>query len=91
MLELNRILVIIDPDQTEQPALERGVQLAKYANSELELLLADFNAYLEDGFYFDPLQAQKLRYEHGDAQLRKLEAIAQPLRDEGLSVSAVTA
>lgn len=91
MLELNRILVIIEPDAEEQPALERGVQLAKYANSELELLLADFNAYLEDGFFFEPLQAQKLRYEHGDAQLQTLEKLAAPLRKQGLNVSAVTA
>lgn len=91
MLDLNRILVIIDPDAEEQPALERGIQLARYGNSELELLQAEYNAYLEDGFYFDPLQAQKLRLEHCTAQRQRLEAMAQPLRDEGLVVSVATA
>jgi len=91
MLELNRILVIIEPGEAKQPALDRAVQLAKYAESELELMLADYNAYLEDGYYFDPVQAQKLRYEHGDNQLQKLEALAEPLRSQGLEVSVSTA
>jgi len=91
MLELNRILVVIEPGEEEQPALERAVQLAKYAESELELMLADYNSYLEDGYYFDPVQAQKLRYEHGDENLKKLEALAAPLRAEGLEVAVSTA
>ncbi len=91
MLELNRILVIIEPGEGPQLALERAVQLAKYAESELELLLADYNPYLEDGYYFDPIQAQKLRYEHGDAQLLRLEALARPLREQGLEVAVATA
>ena len=91
MLELNRILVIIEPDADSPPALERAAQLAKYADSEIELMLADYSPYLEDGYYFDPIQAQKLRYEHGDEQLKRLETMAQPLRDQGLSVTATTA
>ncbi len=46
MLELNRILVIIEADETDQLALSRAIQLAKYAESELELMLADYNPYL---------------------------------------------
>ena len=91
MLELNKILVIIEPFAESHPALERAVQLAKYADSELELMLADYNAYLEDGYYFDPLQAQKLRYEHGDQHMKTLESLAQPLRDQGMEVSVTTA
>lgn len=91
MLELNRILVIIEPGEDSQPALDRAIQLAKYAESEIELMLADYNAYLEDGYYFDPIQAQKLRYEHGDQHLQYLESLAQPLREQGLEVSVATA
>ena len=91
MLELNRILVVIEPDEEAQPALDRAVQLAKYAESEIELMLADYNPYLEDGYYFDPIQAQKLRYEHGDQQLGILEKMAKPLRDQGLEVGTTTA
>lgn len=91
MLELTKILVVIEPDSDAQPALDKATQLAKYADSELELMIADYNAYLEDGYYFDPIQAQKLRYEHGDQHIKELEKLAQPLRDQGLVVSVSTA
>lgn len=91
MLELGKILVVIEPDQEQQPALEKARQLAKYADSKLELMIADYNAYLEDGYYFDPLQAQKLRYEHGEQRISELEALADPLRQQGLEVSVSTA
>lgn len=91
MLELSRILVIIEPEADSQPALEKAAQLAKYADSELELMISDFNAYLEDGYYFDPVQAQKMRYEHGDQHIKELEELAAPLREQGLEVTVTTA
>ena len=91
MMELSRILVIIEPGADSQPALEKAVQLAKYADSDLELMISDFNAYLEDGYYFDPVQARKMRYEHGDKHIKELEAMAAPLREEGLEVTVTTA
>ncbi len=91
MLELSRILVIIEPGADSQPALDKAVQLAKYAEAELELMISDFNAYLEDGYYFDPVQAQKMRYEHGEQHIKELEAMAAPLREHGLEVTVSTA
>lgn len=91
MLELSRILVLIEPDEESQPALEKAVQLAKYADSELELMISDYNAYLEDGYYFDPVQAQKMRYEHGEHHIAEMEKLADPLREQGLTVSVSTA
>lgn len=90
MLELNRILVIIEPDTEAQPALEKARQLAKYADSELELMIADYNTYLQDGFYFDPQQAQRLRYEHADRRMQELEDLADPLREQGCEVTVTT-
>ena len=91
MLELDRILVIIEPGEESQPALEKAVQLAKYADSELELMISDYNAYLEDGYYFDPVQAQKMRYEHGETHIAEMEALAEPLRKQGLTITVTTA
>lgn len=91
MLELSRILVIIEPGADSQPALEKAAQLAKYADSDLELMISDFNAYLEDGYYFDPVQAKKMRYEHGDQHIKELEAMAAPLREQGLEVTVTAA
>lgn len=90
MLDLSKILVIIEPDTDKQPALQKAKQLAKYADAELELMIADYNAYMQDGFYFDPLQAQKLRYEHSDRRSEELEALAKPLREQGLEVTVRT-
>lgn len=91
MLDLSRILVIIEPNTDHQPALERALQVAKFADIELELLLSDYSAYLEDGYYFDPLQARKLRRKHGDEHLAELNALAEPLRAKGLEVTISTA
>lgn len=91
MLELNKVTVVIEPDADEQPALHKAKQVAKLADCELELLLAEYNSYLEDGYYFDPVQAQKLRYEHGDRRMEELQALADSLREQGLEVSCTTA
>jgi len=90
-MDIKKILVVIEPDAEQQPALAKARTVASSAGAELELLLADFNPFLEDGFYFDPPQARKLRYEHGEKRLSELESLAEPLRSEGLKVSASTA
>lgn len=90
-MDLNHILVIIEPDAEQQPALNRARELAKLADCRLELMLADHMPYLDDGFYFDPIQAKELRHEHGEIRLKELEALADPLREQGLEVSCVTA
>ncbi|MFM1896506.1 MAG: hypothetical protein RLZZ385_1580 [Pseudomonadota bacterium] len=91
MFELTRLLVVLDPALDDQPALQRAAQLAHFADAELELFIADYNTYLEDGYYFDPIRAQELRREHGERHMQRLEALAQPLRDNGLDVSCSTA
>ncbi|MCB1671332.1 MAG: universal stress protein [Gammaproteobacteria bacterium] len=91
MLELNKILVVIEPGVETQPALERARQLARFADAELELFLSDYSTYLEDGYYFDPVRARELRREHGEKNLAELEGLAGPLRENGLEVSCATA
>lgn len=91
MMQLNKVMVVVEPEEQAQPALDKAKHLAKLADCELELVLAEFNSYLEDGYYFDPVQAQQLRYEHGDRRMKELESLAAPLRDQGLEVSCTTA
>lgn len=90
-MNINKILVVVEPDRDEQPAVERAARLARLANAELELFLAEFNPYLADGFYFDPVQAQDLRYQYGEQRMQELEALAVPLREQGIEVSVTTA
>ena len=90
-MEMNNILVVVEPDAESQPALDKAAEIARHTGAALELMIADYNPFLEDGYYFDPLQAQKMRYEHGEQRMQELEAMAEPLRSQGLKVTAATA
>jgi len=90
-MQIRKILVLVEPDTEVQPAVNKAAQLAAASGAELELLLAEYNSYLEDGFYFDPVQAKKLRYEYGEQRLLDLNALAEPLRENNIAVSVVAA
>jgi universal stress protein E len=87
MQELKKILVIVEPEAQQQFALDKAVRLARLSGAELELLICDHSPYLEDGYYFDPLQASKLRQEHVDNNRRLLEEMAVIIRAQGFKVS----
>ncbi|WP_058021017.1 universal stress protein [Pseudohongiella spirulinae] len=87
METLSKILVIIEPEQDSQLALDKAVRLARESGAELELLICDHNPYLEDGYYFDPLQARQLREEHVANHRQLLEEMATVIRAQGFTVS----
>jgi universal stress protein E len=87
MQELKKILVIVEPEAQQQCALDKAVRLARLSGAELELLICDHSPYLEDGYFFDPLQASKLRQEHVDNNRRLLEEMAVIIRAQGFKVS----
>ncbi|MDT8427553.1 MAG: universal stress protein [Pseudomonadales bacterium] len=87
MMELNKLLVLIDPEQDSQPALSKALRLARIKNSALELLICDHNSYLDDGRYFDPPQARKLRAEHLERNRELLTEMAAPIKAQGFAVS----
>lgn len=91
MIDLTRILVVIEGDEATQPALDKAAMLAKFADCELELIVSEYNSFLEEGYFYDPLQAKELRYQHGEHRLAEMEAMAAPLREQGLRVSVSTA
>ncbi len=90
MLQLNKIIVVIEPDQDHQPALEKALILAKIADCDLELALAEYNPFLQDGYFYEPKLAQQMRREQSESRLAQLEVLAQPLRLQGLNVTAWT-
>jgi universal stress protein E len=87
MLDLKKILVIIEPEQDAQQALDKAIRLARVTGASLELLICDHSTYLEDGYYFDPPQAAKLREEHIERNRQLLEDMALVIRQQGFSVS----
>jgi len=91
MMDLTQILVVVEADEPNQPALDKAVMLAKFADCELELIVSEFNSFLEGGYFYDPLQAKELRYQHGERRLAELEAMAATKRRQGLTVSVSVA
>jgi len=91
MFDLTKVLAVVEPDSKVQLAVDKGVMLAKLAGAELQLFMADYSRYLEDGYFFDPLQATKLRDQHREKHLEDLEKIAEPIRAQGVKVSVAYA
>jgi universal stress protein E len=86
-----RIVAVIDPTASAQPALERAAWLARRLPAQLELLINDYDPILgQAGTHARGLNADaaaKARAARLDAQLARLRALAAPLQAEGLEVS----
>ena len=87
MRDLQKILVVIEPEHDTQLALGKALRLARESGAALELLICDHNPYLEDGYYFEPLQARQLRAEHVAANRKLLEEMASVVRPQGITVT----
>jgi universal stress protein E len=87
MLSVKKILVIIEPGQDSQLALDKSLRLARATSAALDLLICDHSSYLEDGFYFDPPQAAILRQEHLTRNHQLLEDMATVIRQQGFTVT----
>ncbi len=84
-MKLERLLVVIDPEHDQQPALHRAAELARKTGAELHLLQVDYHPSLEAG-----LLDNRLLTRAREAMLlqrhEELNANAAPLREEGLKV-----
>src|SRR5690606_37733491 len=85
-MKIRQLLVVIDPTQEAQPALQRAAWLARRNGAAIELLLCEHQSALEGGLLDGP------RLQHArDALLEQrrawLETLAEPLRAEGLNVT----
>lgn len=87
MNPLDRLLIHIDVEMDTHPALARGAWLARECGSELCLYSSAYNVYLEEGYFLEATDVSRIREDHIQAIDHQLEALARPLRDEGLTVS----
>lgn len=87
MLSISRILVVVEPDQDSQLALDKALRLARHTGAELELLICTHSGYLEDGFYFEPPQAAVMRQQQIQNHRQLLEDMALVMRQQGFRVS----
>lgn len=86
MKEISRILTVVDPTASEQPAMHRAAWLAKKNGAELELLVCYYNEYLSGDRLFDSPSLEKARNEVIQSHENHLEKLAEPLRADGVVV-----
>jgi universal stress protein E len=86
MQKINQILCVIDPTTTAQPAMRRAAWLAGKTGAELELFICYYNEYLSGERLFDSPSLEKARKEIIGGHEKRLETLAEPLRESGLVV-----
>jgi universal stress protein E len=86
MSDNKSILVIIDPTAEQQPALERSAWLAAQLGASLELLICDYDQHLSGGRFFPSDALEGAQRELLKMHELRLESLAAPLREQGLTV-----
>lgn len=87
MAKTQRILVVIDPTASSQPALERAASLAEGRDAEVELLICDYNGALRESRALGAGAVAKARAALIESRLRRLNELAQPLRAKGIDAT----
>lgn len=86
MRNISQILSVIDPTSDAQPAMRRAAWLAGKTGAELELFICYYNEYLSGERLFDSPSLEKARQEIISGHEKRLETLAEPLRNAGLIV-----
>ena len=50
MLNLKKVIVVIDPHSESQPGLQKVLQLAKFMDFDLKLIACEYTQYLVEGY-----------------------------------------
>ncbi len=87
--DIRRVVAIVEPGSETQPAIERLKYLAKSMDFDVMLIACDYSQYLVEGYYFSEAELPALRQEYLDERKILLEALAEPLRTSGLSVTTL--
>ncbi len=86
MLNVSRLLCVIDPTVDHQPALQRAAWVARSTGAELELMICYYNQYLNDNRIFGGPSMDDARATATRRHESILEALAEPLRNKDLVV-----
>lgn len=91
MKNLRRILVAIkSPAARTQPALRKAAHLAAACGARLELFHAISDPVYLDAFALEGLSLQQTQKQWRERVLARLEKLAAPLRDDGITVGVST-
>ena len=86
MRRISNVLAVLDPTASDQPALRRAAWLAQATGADLELLVCYYNEYLSGDRLFDSPSLARARAEVVEKQREHLEALAEPVRQDGIVV-----
>jgi universal stress protein E len=87
MTAFSKILCVVDPTQTPQPALIRATWLARQSDASIHLLICYYNEFLSGARFMDSTSLQEARAKAIEKYRLRLEDIADPLRASGLTVT----
>ncbi|MEX6503608.1 universal stress protein [Pseudomonas zhanjiangensis] len=85
-MNLHHLLVVIDAQESRQPALERAAWLARQNQAQLHLLLVEYDAALDASHLFDSGMQARTRAALLEQRSTWLEERVAPLRAEGLQL-----
>lgn len=85
-MNLQQLLVVIESQQAQQPALERAAWLARRTQAQLHLLLVEYHAAVDVSHLFDSALQARARAALLEHRSQWLEELVAPLRAEGLQL-----
>lgn len=85
MKSLKKILVVLDPNSDSQPALDKGLYLAKQYQASIELLMVTYNRGLASNLLFDPERFEAAKKGYLNSQKRWLDSYVNQVTDAGIT------
>ncbi|MEM9101595.1 MAG: universal stress protein [Pseudomonadota bacterium] len=83
-----KILVDMDPTQSQQPALYRAIELAKHIGAaDIELLVVCYNTSIVSHAFFDKKRLQKAKETFIESQKRWLQTYTAEVSEHGFNVN----
>jgi universal stress protein E len=87
MKQISKVLVVVDPTAKAQPAVDRGVWLARQFDASVELFVCDYDQYLAGERFFDTSALAKARAHVIERHKSNLAKLAKSLKASGVEVT----
>lgn len=88
---LEHILVVVDPTADSQPALERGIYLAKKMGMAIDLFTCQWDSHLSSSRFYDSSDLKYAREQDVQKELAYLTNLARPFSKQGLTITVKAA
>ena len=82
MKNVNRILAVLDPTSSEQPAAKKACRIAAKSGAEVELFICDYDQHLSGERFFDSKGLQRARDHIIERHKNRLAQISDQLHEQ---------